>query len=103
MPNIVALDEEDAQRLRSLQSQMHACLAMNRVTLQALAILSPTVRRAALAALADETAAAPSDEASQMLAEARVELSRPEAARVLERALIRAAETAPAARRNTAA
>ena len=100
MPNIVALDEEDAQRLRSLQSQMHACLAMNRVTLQALAILSPTVRRAALA---DETAAAPSDEASLILAETRTELSRPEAARALERALIRAAESAPASRANTAA
>ena len=103
MPNTVALDEEDALRLRHLQSEVHACLAMNRVTLQALAILSPTVRRAALAALADETTAAPSDETSQILAETRAELSRPEAARALERALIRAAEAGPAVPKSNAA
>jgi hypothetical protein len=102
MPNFVALDEEDALRLCSLQSQVHACLAMSRATLQALSTLSPLVGRAALEALSDEAWATTSEETSQILAETRAELARPGAARALERALIRAAQATPIPRKTSA-
>jgi len=98
VPNVAHLPKRDSQRLDNMQAQLSACLAMSRATLQALAVLSPMMARAAAEALQDEAELAGSAEARRLIDEVRDDLDRPAAARALERALIRSAENLPRTR-----
>jgi hypothetical protein len=90
----LAPTQPDVRRLTAMQAELQACLALSRATLQTLAALSPQLGETAEAALEDEAAGA-SREAAQIITEARRDLHRPAAARALERAILRAAETLP--------
>lgn len=86
--------QHDTRRLISMQAELQACLALSRATLQTLAAISPQLGETAEAALEDEAAGA-TQEAAQIITEARRDLHRPAAARALERAILRAAEKLP--------
>jgi len=93
----VALAEKDSLRIRNLQEEVQACLALNRAMLQALAAMSPMVGAAADIALEEEAEReALPERAARIIEQARQDLqcSPAEArrTRLLERALIGAAE-----------
>lgn len=100
MQQTVALAEKDARRIRTLQAEVQACLALSRATLQAVAAMSPVVSAAADVALEEEAVRqAIPDRTLEIIEQVRLDLhcSSAEArlARMLERALIDAADAVP--------
>lgn len=103
MHQTLALAEDDVRgALRSLDADLQACLALNRVTLHALAALSPLLNSAAEAAIEEEAeraGKAAHQRVSEVLEDVRVRLQHaPAEARIalaLQRALVDAAEALP--------
>lgn len=97
MQQFVTLAGSDDRRLRAMQAEVQACLALNRAMLRALASLSPMVGAAADAALEEEAERADrADRAIEIIDEMRERLQSAPAetrlARALERALVEAAD-----------
>src|SRR3954466_2700872 len=103
VPKTKASAKDDVRcALRTLDADLQACLALNRVTLQALAALSPLLNSAADVALeaeAERAARAASRRVVDVVEEVRERLHRaPGEARIaaaLQRALVDAAEALP--------
>jgi hypothetical protein len=96
----VALADKDSRRIRAMQAEVQACLALNRAMLHALASLSPLLNTAADVALEEEAERRPAgDRALEIIEQVRQGLQRSPAearlARALERALVEAADAIP--------
>jgi hypothetical protein len=96
----MALAEKDARRIRTMQAEVQACLALNRAMLQALASMSPMLSAAADVALEEEAERrAIADRTLEIIEQVRLDLQGSPAdahmARVLERALVEAADAVP--------